>query len=73
MIRTAAGRVGLLGATLALASCLPDPAEPGEGAKIVPKGSAPALTTTSWINNTGPVTWDALQGKTILIEKWATW
>ena len=34
---------------------------------------APALTPGGWLNNKGPVSWDRMQGKLILIEKWATW
>lgn len=35
--------------------------------------TAPELTPGGWINATGPTTWAGLQGKLILIEKWATW
>jgi hypothetical protein len=34
---------------------------------------APALTPGGWLNNKGPVSWEKLQGKLVLIEKWATW
>ncbi len=34
---------------------------------------APALTPGGWLNNKGPVSWDRLEGKLVLIEKWATW
>ena len=40
---------------------------PGPGVK------SPEVTTTKWINNKGPVSWDRLAGKLILVEKWATW
>ncbi len=34
---------------------------------------APVLEAGGWLNNKGPVSWERLQGKVILIEKWATW
>ena len=34
---------------------------------------APELEPSGWLNNVGPVSWERLEGKLILIEKWATW
>jgi len=34
---------------------------------------APALIAGGWINSDTNTSWDSLQGKLILIEKWATW
>ncbi|MDE0959495.1 MAG: hypothetical protein OSB09_01810 [Planctomycetota bacterium] len=35
--------------------------------------TAPALNAGGWINIDANTSWDSLQGKLILIEKWATW
>lgn len=34
---------------------------------------APSLTPGGWINGKGPVSWEGMKGKLVLIEKWATW
>jgi len=34
---------------------------------------APPLNAGGWINIDTNTSWDSLQGKLILIEKWATW
>ena len=34
---------------------------------------APELKPSGWLNNKGPVSWERMKGKLILIEKWATW
>ncbi len=34
---------------------------------------APPLKPEKWWNNKGPVSWSALAGRVLLIEKWATW
>jgi hypothetical protein len=54
---------------VALAALLAAPAFAGSNVG----DEAPALTPGGWLNAKGPVTWDRLQGKLILIEKWATW
>lgn len=33
---------------------------------------APTLEPTDWLNTKGNLTWDALKGRVVLIEKWAT-
>lgn len=35
--------------------------------------TAPELKPGGWINAVGPTSWATMQGKLILIEKWATW
>ena len=35
--------------------------------------SAPPMNPQGYLNAKGPIAWDDLQGKVILIEKWATW
>jgi hypothetical protein len=35
--------------------------------------AAPALEPDTWLNNTRPVSWAALKGRAIVVEKWATW
>lgn len=34
---------------------------------------APPVNAGGWINMDANTSWDSLQGKLILIEKWATW
>ena len=34
---------------------------------------SPPTEPQAWINITGPVSWKALAGRVIFIEKWATW
>lgn len=34
---------------------------------------APTMNPQGYLNAKGPIAWDDLQGKVILIEKWATW
>ncbi|MEE8141704.1 MAG: hypothetical protein V3T77_01260 [Planctomycetota bacterium] len=36
-------------------------------------GSAPELTPMEWLNHSGPISWEALAGQLVLVEKWATW
>lgn len=33
---------------------------------------APPLEPRNWVNNRGPISWKALKGRVILVEKWAT-
>jgi hypothetical protein len=34
---------------------------------------APPLEPSQWLNHIGPISWDSLKGRLILVEKWATW
>ncbi len=34
---------------------------------------APPVEPSKWLNNKGPVSWNDLKGRVILVEKWATW
>jgi len=44
---------------------------PGHAAGV---GSpAPAVEPTEWLNVTGTISWAALKGRLVLVEKWATW
>ena len=42
-----------------------------DGASVGQK--APPLRPRMWMNNRAPVTARTLQGRLVLIEKWATW
>lgn len=57
----------LLGCLWLAALASPALADPAVGTK------APAIQPEQWFNNKGPLTWSDLQGRLILIEKWATW
>lgn len=59
----------LLGASvmaLALGATLP-----ASGLEIGAR--APEVEVSKWFNASGPMTWKELNGKVILLEKWATW
>lgn len=34
---------------------------------------APAVEPSEWLNSKTPLTWKELQGRVILVERWATW
>ena len=40
---------------------------PGKGA------TAPPVNPSAWLNHQGPISWEALRGRLVLVEKWATW
>jgi hypothetical protein len=64
-------RVMTRGSALAIAILLLSsiPADAGSEVGDV----APPLNAGGWINIDTNTSWDSLQGKLILIEKWATW
>ena len=35
--------------------------------------TAPAVEPSEWLNTKGIVSWSALKGRLVLVEKWATW
>ena len=39
----------------------------------LPGSPAPALDGTAWLNTEGPLAWDELQGKVVLLDFWGTW
>ena len=55
-------------ALFALLALGTSPAQAGEIGE-----DAPALQPSKWLNVKGPINWQMLQGKLVLIEKWATW
>ncbi|MHC4391575.1 MAG: hypothetical protein ACYS22_09685 [Planctomycetota bacterium] len=57
-----------LAASLALVAFAAAPVYAGEVGE-----PAPELTPSKWLNHKGPINWQMLQGKLIVIEKWATW
>lgn len=34
---------------------------------------APAVEPDVWLNHLGDISWKSLEGRLILVEKWATW
>ena len=67
MLKRIMTRSSALGIAILLLSSIP--ADAGSEVGDV----APALNAGGWINIDTNTSWDSLQGKLILIEKWATW
>ncbi|MGA1202684.1 MAG: hypothetical protein ACO4BJ_06825 [Planctomycetota bacterium] len=59
--------MALLASALVVAMALPASAGSNVGDK------APELSPQGYLNAKEPITWAGLQGKLVLIEKWATW
>ena len=59
------------GFSVALVASLALPALVQGGSDI--GSDAPALEPVEWLNHKGPISWKALKGRLILVEKWATW
>jgi hypothetical protein len=54
-----------------LAAALVVGIRPGAASEVGEKG--PAVEPSKWLNVNGPISWQMLEGKLVLIEKWATW
>ena len=34
---------------------------------------APPIEPSAWLNTGAPLSWEDLEGRAVLVEKWATW
>jgi hypothetical protein len=45
-----------------------------DDARATPVGErAVAIQPAAWLNGQGDVSWEGLQGRLLLVERWATW
>jgi hypothetical protein len=61
----------VLGTALCAVLAAPLPARAGSASPVEGE-DAPELTPSAWLNHRGTVTWKSLEGRLVLVERWAT-